>query len=291
MLTFPTEKIDERITRIFAFGTELMYLIEGNTQNILIDTGSGFGSLKRAVDALLAERGNKNALSVLLTHGHVDHAFGAGEFADAGIPVYMNSGDRPIYAWHAEREFRLEGLKSANFEGHGTYVEAEDYVPSVDAALFRELKDGDAFDLGGVQITAFACRGHTLGSMVFLIEEEGGKSCLLTGDACNTFTFLFEDYSTSIEEYEENLKLLAQRLKGRYDAVLLSHGDGAGYVGMLEDVCDVCERIKRGDVDAIPFSFMGDEGRIALDPEKNAGKGNIVFHPDRIWKKTTALMQ
>ena len=284
MLTFSTEKVDERVTRIFAFGTELMYLIEGSKGNILIDTGSGFGSLKRAVDALLAERGNAAALSVLLTHGHVDHAFGAGEFTDAGVPVYMSADDRPLYARHAERAFRLEGLKAANFEGHGTYVEAEDYVPSVDAALFCDLKDGCAFNLGGAQVTALACRGHTPGSMVFLIEEEGGRNYLLTGDACNTFTFLFGEESSTIEEYEATIAGLAQKLKGKYDAVLLSHGDGAGYVGMLEDVCEVCERIKRGDVDALPFSFMGDEGRIALDPEKNAGKGNIVFNPNRIWK-------
>ena len=283
MLTFPTEKVDGRITRIFAFGTELMYLIEGNSRNILIDTGSGFGSLKRAVDSLLAERGNRGPLAVLLTHGHVDHAFGAGEFVAAGVPVYMSADDRPIYARHSERAFRLEGLKAASFEGHGAYEEG-DFVPSVDASLFRGLNDGDEFDLGGVKVTALACRGHTAGSMVFLIEEEGGRSYLLTGDACNAFTFLFGDYSTSVEEYEENLGKLAQRLRGRYDAVLVSHGDGNGYAGMLEDVLDVCERIKRGDVDAIPFSFMGDEGRIALDPEKNAGKGNIVFNPNRIWK-------
>ena len=46
MLKFPTEAVDSHITRIYAFGTELMYLIEGTTKNVLIDTGSGFGSLK-----------------------------------------------------------------------------------------------------------------------------------------------------------------------------------------------------------------------------------------------------
>ena len=46
MLKFPTETVDEHITRIYAFGTELMYLIEGTKKNVLIDTGSGFGSLK-----------------------------------------------------------------------------------------------------------------------------------------------------------------------------------------------------------------------------------------------------
>ena len=33
MLKFPTETVDEHITRIYAFGTELMYLIEGTNQS------------------------------------------------------------------------------------------------------------------------------------------------------------------------------------------------------------------------------------------------------------------
>lgn len=50
MLHFPTEKIDAHITRIYAFGTELMYLVEGSEGNVLLDTGSGFGSLKAATE-------------------------------------------------------------------------------------------------------------------------------------------------------------------------------------------------------------------------------------------------
>ena len=282
MLTFPTEKIDGRITRIFAFGSELMYLIEGNEQNILIDTGSGFGSLKKAVEALLEEHGNSRPLAVLLTHGHVDHACGAGEFAAAGVPVYMSSADSGLYLEHSQREFRLMGLEAERFEGHGAYKEDEDFMPAAKVSDFLDIKDGDAFNLGGSVVTAFACPGHTQGSMVYLIEEEGGRSYLLTGDACNTFTFLFSRESSTIEEYQKTLVSLAERLKGRYDAVFLSHGDGAGYVGIIEDVCEVCERIKRGDVDALPFSFMGSEGKIALDPAKNAGKGNVVFNPGRV---------
>ena len=60
MLKFPTETVDEHITRIYAFGTELMYLIEGTKKNVLIDTGSGFGSLKGAVDEILAAHNNTN---------------------------------------------------------------------------------------------------------------------------------------------------------------------------------------------------------------------------------------
>ena len=43
MVTFKTEKVSDRVTRIFGICTELMYLVEGEDKAALIDTGSGFG--------------------------------------------------------------------------------------------------------------------------------------------------------------------------------------------------------------------------------------------------------
>ncbi len=286
MLQFSTESVSGHITRIYAFATELMYLVEGSRENVLIDTGSGFGRLKTAVEEILAAHGNTNPLRVLLTHGHVDHACGAGEFLAAGIPVLMNPEDRYVYEQHAQDAFRKGGFEMEDFEGHGVYSE-EDFIPSAAFEEMGELHSGDTFDLGGVIIETYACPGHTLGSLVFLIQDETGRADLLTGDACNTFTFLFQEYSTSIEEYEENLRELSLKLKGKYDHVLLSHGDGEGYVGLLEDVCQVCERIKSGTTEEKPFSFGGAEGKIALTPTFK--QGNIVYHPDRIWKKDTVI--
>ncbi len=289
MLYFSTETVSTHITKIYAFATELMYLVEGSTQNILIDTGSGFGSLKTAVANILSKHNNNAPLSVFLTHGHVDHACGAGEFTAAGIPVYMNREDRYIYIQHVDEKFRKASLPLENFEGHGIYQEDEDYMPAAAFEEFKDIREGNCFDLGGVIIEVYGCPGHTLGSLVFLIREENGESYLLTGDACNTFTFLFQEYSTSIEAYEETLAALAKKLHGRYEHVLLSHGDGKGYVGLLEDVCQVCGQIKNGTADAVPFSFMQSEGKIALDLPPGSGKGNIVYHPDRIWKKDTVI--
>lgn len=288
MLNFPTNSVSNRITRIFAFGTELMYLIEGDNKNVLVDTGSGFGSLKKAVDDILTAHDNHNDLIVLVSHGHVDHAFGAAEFIDAGTPVYMSYKDKYIFSQHAELAFRKDGLSMEDFGGHGEYVEEEDFIPSPSFEDFKDIKDGDVFDLGGVKIEAFECKGHTVGSMVFLIHEDK-KTYLFTGDACNLFTFVYDKYSTSIEEYEESLKALKTKIDGKYDEVLISHGNGVGYLGMVEDVIEVCEKIKNGTSNNIPFEFRGSHGMIAMTPNQDDMKGNIVFHPDRVWKKNTVI--
>ena len=95
------------------------------------------------------------------------------------------------------------------------------------------------------------------------------------------------EYSTSIEEYEETLQKVAEQLRGKYTKVLLSHGDGNGYVGILEDVCNVCEEIKTGKAEGLPFEFSGSTGKIAHVPAPD--KGNIVYNDDRIWKKDTVI--
>lgn len=101
MVNFRTEKISDRVTRIYAVCTELMYLVEGDEKAALLDTGSGFGSLRSVVDQL-----TDKPVIVLLTHGHTDHAMGAGEFD----VVYMNHKDDYIYGPHGEEAFRRDGM-------------------------------------------------------------------------------------------------------------------------------------------------------------------------------------
>ncbi len=289
MLKFDTEKVSENITRFYAFGTELVYLIEGSEKNVLIDTGSGFGSLKKAVDSVLLEHENHNPLLVLLSHGHIDHAGGAGEFTRNSLDVYMNPDDEYIYNRHMSEEFRRDGISMEDFSGHGKYIEEEDYIPSADFSDIKPLHEGDIFDLENIKIETYSCKGHTLGSMVFLIHDADGKTYLFTGDACNTFTFVFDSYSTSIEEYEESLKELKTKIDGKYDEVLISHGNGKGYIGIIEDVIEVCEKIKANQVDALPFEFGGAKGNIAFAPNPESMKGNIVFSPERILKENTKI--
>lgn len=269
MVTFQSKKISEHVTRIYGIAGELMYLVEGTERAVLIDTGSGIGSLKALVDTL-----TDKPYIILLTHGHVDHAMGAPEF---DTEIYMNPADNDVYKEHSNLQVRKDSIKSIP-EEIASKIEESDYIP-VRTDGYLPLRNGDTFDLGGITLEAYACPGHTPGSMAILIKEE---RTLLLGDACNFFTFLFFDYCPGIAEYKETLEQLRRQTEGKYDRVYLSHGDGNAGKDLIDGVVKVCEDILSGNVDNIPFEFMGETAFIAkaITPEMtrvDGGVGNIVY--------------
>lgn len=273
MVEFHTEKVSDHITRIYGLTEEQMYLVTGSRKAALIDTGSGAGSLKSYVETL-----TDKPVIVLLTHGHVDHAMGAPEFDT----VCMSREDDYIYGQHCDLEVRKGYLSQS--PDYDKIVE-EDYIPAASADSFRDLKEGDLFDLGGISVEIYACPGHTRGSLCMLVREE---RTLITGDACNTFTFLFDAYSTGLSTYEKNLTALKEKTAGKFDRILLSHGPGREYPAeLIDEVLEVCEDIKRGNVDDLPFEFMGRKAFIAKAMEMGKGRldgklGNIVYDKERV---------
>ena len=271
MLTFTHEKISPTTTRIRAPGMELMYLVEGREKAALIDTGSGLGFLRAYVEKL-----TDKPILVLLTHGHVDHAMGAGEFET----VYMNHADDYIYVQHADMGFRRDGLFLCPQK-----VEEAEIIPAKELSQIRQMAGGDSFDLGGLHIDIYDLPGHTRGSVVMLLRAE---RALLLGDACNYLTFLHEPYSTTVQEYKASLEALKPRVEGKYDTVYLSHGPGGGSVGLIDGVIQVCGDILVGKTDDVPFGFKDSRGFLAKaeirrDVRADGGTGNVIYHKDRIF--------
>ncbi|MBR4462948.1 MAG: SEL1-like repeat protein [Erysipelotrichaceae bacterium] len=248
----------------------MTYLIEGDEKALLIDTGSGFGSLKKTVSRITDKE-----VIVLISHGHVDHAMGAGEFAD----IYMNHADDYIYGIHCKDTFRQKAYQE------NPDLKNVEYIQSLPLCDFKPLNEGDVFFIGGEEIEVYALPGHTRGSLCFLLKNE---RILFTGDAANDATFLFEDYSSSINEYHEQLKLFAEKTDGKYDRIITSHHSGETRKDLIEGLIRICEDIKNGNTDdmALPFTDKGVFAKAVKDfrmERTDGGIGNIVYSKDRIY--------
>lgn len=270
MHEFSVEKVTDTITRITAFNTEMLYLVEGSERAALIDTGSGFGYLRACVEKL-----TDKPLIVLLTHGHTDHAMGADEFKT----VYMNLDDEEAYTAHGDKDFRINCMKmNPEWESF-----LDEYIPTMPFEKMLPMHDGDIYNLGDINIECISCPGHTKGSMVMLIQEE---RCLMLGDACNGLTFVFDRFSTDIPTYKKSLERVKALTDGRYDRVLLSHAGGEGAFDLLESNIALCQDIIDRNVDDEPFEFMGQPALLAKKAPHfqrvDGGSGNIVYRLDKI---------
>ncbi len=282
---FISEKLSDRVTRIFGITGEIMYLVEGDEKAVLIDTGVGVGRLDEYVKTLTSK-----PVTVLLTHGHIDHAMGAPLFSD----VRISEEDTGIYNdpnSAADRNAYVKELLSFLYPDEDVFASLteDDFIVSDfanDEQLGR-IEDGDIFDLGNLHIQANACAGHTPGSMTFLIAEE---RMLIAGDAANNNTLLNFDYCPSIEEYRNNLIWLKMAVDGFYDRVLISHGSGDIKNDLIESLIELCGEIIDGKDDKSEIDVLGKKAYLAKNRdekyERLDGKtGDIVYSCDNIHAK------
>lgn len=273
---YTTEKISERIDAIRSQTGEIMYLIKGDKRSLLIDTCLGVGKLRPLVEAM-----SERPLTVWVTHGHLDHALGAPAFADLG--VYMNPIDKDFYTTQTPIPVRQQYIERTLNAAPGSWSDAE-YIPPTDPDFFQDLHDSEVLDLGGIHAEAYSLAGHTAGTMVVLIPEE---CVLITGDAANNVTFVFDDYSLPLEVFQKNLLSLAKRLEGRYNRCFIMHKTSLVSGDLLHNLIALCDTILEGKDDKVPFSFRGKDVFFAkaVGPDfmpLDGKDGNIVYSPNHL---------
>ena len=279
MVTFDVYKINDHITGILGRFHERMYLVKGEKRAALIDTGCGFGSLKAVVDQL-----NDLPLTVLLTHGHQDHAMGAVEFDQ----VYLNPEEKETFLRHCDADYRLLGLAISR---DAKLVTPADMLPPPDYERFHPVREGDVFDLGGITLEAFACPGHTRSNLVFLDRED---RILFSGDGVSRASFLLGREASTVEEFRDGLIRLKGLLAGRVDRILEGHGSGELPFAIFDGVIEVCDQVLAGNTDRIPYDLRGYQGFTAKARKPHSldrvdgGFGNLIYREDKLWRGQTS---
>ena len=263
----PVSEIAKDTYVINEFGLTAMYLLVGSEKALLLDTGCGLTDL-HGLTAKITDK----PLIVALTHGHMDHVGGIGQFSE----IFLHPADYEMAA-NCDYE-RLRGYvdslgKMGSYEAFGIspdMVKKNERIPEM-----KPLQDGDVIDLGGRQIQVIHVPGHTPGGLCFLDES---VRILFSGDACNVNLLA---QNTAVSETQRALRYL-QTFTPKYDRMWNGH---VGYAGnfltccqpesTLSDLLTICERILNGTAEPKEFPFLGRTmcayeygvSRISYDPE------------------------
>ena len=266
---FTTEKVSPSTTKIVDITGVAVFLVEGRERAALIDTATGAGDLRSFVEGLTSK-----PLDVILTHGHCDHAGGAAGFER----VWLHKADWELACSRGGMEHKMDYARYIT----GKELTAQDFAPDR-AGDYLPLEPDQRFDLGGLTLEAVHLPGHTQGMTCVLNVEE---RTILFGDGCNPSVFLWEEESSSVEDYRAGLLRLKEQ-EHRWDTVWLSHGPTQIDKAILDGVIGVCDEIIAGTNDWQPFDFMGRPLRIAKRVENyvraDGGLGNIVYNPENIF--------
>jgi hydroxyacylglutathione hydrolase len=118
-------------------------------RGVVVDPG---GDLPRIREAIAAA--GVTIETILLTHGHIDHAAGAADLAaELGVPIHgPHLADKPL----------LDRLESQGLQ-YG--------IPARAVTPDRWLAEGDTVAIGGAEFDVLHCPGHSPGSVVFFSKD------------------------------------------------------------------------------------------------------------------------
>ncbi|AZL84994.1 MULTISPECIES: MBL fold metallo-hydrolase [Aliivibrio] len=163
-------------------------------KGVVVDPGGDVDLLKQAIDAL-----NIDVVSLVLTHGHLDHVGGT-------EPLAALTG-APIIGPHKEDEFWLQGLPSQSQRFGFPHTDA--FEPN------QWLEEGDIVEFGNQALHVLHTPGHTPGHVILFNQE---AKMAFVGDvlfkgAIGRSDFPKGDYETLIASIKTKLWPLGNEMK------------------------------------------------------------------------------
>lgn len=237
-----------------------IYVVEGENSAVIIDTGYGLYNVKEAVNEITVK-----PLTVICTHAHIDHAFGAHYFDK----VYMHKDDMPVYEQH--KKLRHE-IKDELLGAHNQKLEDVEKWTGAEPKNIEFLSYGDTFDIGGNVLEVISLRGHTPGS-IGLIDKK--HRLLFAGDGIIQHVWMQLPESSTLAEYIETIEAV-KPYKKYFDTIYSGHGKAGKPASFIDDVEEALKEILAGEV-GIPY-----DNKIAAGMLYKKPKCEIVYDPSKI---------
>lgn len=192
----PVTSIADNTYLINEFDGTNCYLVVGSEKALLIDCGTGFCDLKGACEKITSL-----PITVVATHGHVDHIGGAGQFEE----IYIHHDDcKAINKLQMSMPMRKAFLGGNSvIKEHG--FTAKDITKPKYKTKLIPIDDGYKFDLGNKIISVKHTPGHSVGSIA-LIDES--SKIVFSGDNVCDALWMQIPGATSLEEWLPSAKWL-----------------------------------------------------------------------------------
>jgi glyoxylase-like metal-dependent hydrolase (beta-lactamase superfamily II) len=231
---FEVAKMEAGVYMISEPGHVNSWLVEGEKDALLFDTGLGIANIRKVAEEITPRR-----LMVVNSHYHFDHTGGNHLFDEFAIhrlgadlvskpsppeiaELYMAYTQRLLEAWGPYREadelyFHIltaermirplpDGFDPATYK----------IVPTVPTRL---LEDGDVLDLGGRKLQVLHTPGHSP-DCICLFDEANGL--LFGGDTINTGPIYAQYEESDLEKFAKSTERLADMADG-YRRVFVCH--------------------------------------------------------------------
>ena len=225
--------IDEHVSCIREWIANIFFYTKNGT-TIMIDAGYNYERLAEKMSWL--DINPADIKDVLITHQDTDHV-GALERDSDGLLRHAT-----LHISEIENRYLTGEVRRKVF--FGAYTLPQVYIDNPR----HLLQDGDVFTIGDIKVEAILVPGHTLGHMVFLIDDK----YLFTGDtlwfgADGGYSFI-NVLATSNDLAKQSLALLEQKLRNRSLAPLIITGH-TGWTDNLDWAfahrTEVCNSLRR----------------------------------------------
>lgn len=250
-----------------------IYLVIGKDKAALIDTGFGLtGDLD-----IFTRKYTSLPVAVLSTHAHPDH-IGANSLFNE---IYLSKLDDDLIEWSLNRETRLGNLPIMSNGNKQLCEYAEKHAVGEDLFSYKDIQDGDIFDLGGgIVLEAIPLPGHTPGSFCFINRKD---NYCLAGDAINPTPWLWLNHSTSIEVYLKSLRYFQKRAS-KDVKIYCGHSLKVLPESIVDDLIRACEdvidgRTEKDDPFTLPWPM--DTSGIKI-MQHDSGEAQLIYDANKI---------
>ena len=217
----------------------ISYLVLGNTQALLFDTGLGIADIRSVVLSL-----TKLPVIVVNSHTHNDHVGGNWQFEHvAGMATAFTHESARGSSADAQAELEPGNLCGALPTG----FDAKAYVTR-SWKVDRSIHDGSTFELGGRTLEVIATPGHTPDAIALLDRANG---LLFTGDSYYPGPIYLYRPETDLDAYEHSMARLAA-LSSKVKSLLPSHNVPLADPAELPEVLATFREVRLGRKAPIP---------------------------------------